>query len=106
VSKKHRDDDEFPLGEIGIEPGFDIEEDDDDYVEPTLTKKQKKRLRKAKEAEAHQPQRYAVVILTWDREESMLAIEHPFVTFPEATGIVNMADATVRECIENGGAPS
>jgi hypothetical protein len=98
--------DEFPFE---IDPDFGRDEPDDLDCTPRLTKKQRKaqrRLRRQKEREAAAAQRHAVVILSWDREDHALSIEHPFVSFPEAAGIVQMADATVRECIENGGMPA
>lgn len=93
------------MGVVEVDPGFEFDEDGDE-IASSLTKKERKALRKSKAAEASAPQRYATVILAWDREESALNIEHPFVPFPEVAGIIQMAEATVRECIENGGTPS
>lgn len=88
--------DEFPLGEITIFPDG----------EPDVATKKQRKLQERKARKAHSSGRFATVILAWDRQESVLSIEHPFVPFPEAAGIVNMAEVVVRGCIEEGGLPS
>lgn len=65
-----------------------------------MGKKAQLRAQKAQEA---RNQRYTYVTLVHDRQTSELLIEHPFVSYIEAFGIISYAEAIARARSEDIG---
>jgi len=68
--------------------------------EPTPRQLGRKRAAKTREARSD---RYAYVTLILDRESSDIEIEHPWLSEPEAVGILVVAEQRYRERIVNKG---